>query len=143
MKWGQMQSRVRSKQDMLLAALCVLGTVVTWRFSDYLGPTEFSGGTVTGPVFAIHELAGDLFPLAAIAAFFYRRVAAAMALVACLLAPPLYVYFLAPGPFRTLFPGEYSVPLTRSYVWDPWSLAGLAVIAAATSISLRALPQDR
>ena len=42
---------------------------------------------------------------------------------------------------RTLFPGEYSVPLTRSYVWDPWSLAGLSVIALATSMSVRALQQ--
>ena len=128
---------------MLLAAVCALGTVVTWRFSDYLGPTEFIGGTVMGPVFTLHELSGDLFPLAAIAAFFYRRVAAAMALVACVLAPPLYINFLAPGPFRTLFPGEYSVPLTRSYVWDPWSLAGLAVIATTTLLSLRAFRQGR
>lgn len=126
---------------MLLAALCVLGTVVTWRFSDYLGPTEFSGGTVTGPLWRFQDLAGDLFPLAAIAAFFYRRVAAVMAFVACVLALPLYVYFIAPGPFRMLFPGEYSVPLTRSYVWDPWSLAGLSVIALATSMSVRALQQ--
>jgi len=44
---------------------------------------------------------------------------------------------------RTLFPGEYSVPLTRSYVWDPWSLAGLAVIATTTLLSLRAFRQGR
>jgi hypothetical protein len=47
--------RKRSKRDVLLVAACVLGTIVTFRFTDYLGPTEFSGGSVTGPMWRLQE----------------------------------------------------------------------------------------
>jgi hypothetical protein len=36
-----------SKRNVRLAAVCVLGAIVSWRFMDYLGPSEFRGGTVT------------------------------------------------------------------------------------------------
>ena len=92
--------RPDSKPDKLLVATCVLGAVVTWRFSDFLGPSEFSGGSVTRPLFRLPELAGGIFPLAIIAAFFNRRLAAGVTFLASVLAAPLDFYVLAPGVFQ-------------------------------------------
>src|ERR1700732_3464004 len=94
-----------------LAGICLLCAIVGWIFSAPFGPSEFSGGTVTGPLLTIHDLAGYLFLLAIVMTFVYQRLAADVALVACLLSLPLYLYVTAPGPFRLLVPGEYKVSL--------------------------------
>jgi hypothetical protein len=128
----------RSRRDMLLAAACVLGTMVTFRFTDYLGPTEFSGGTLTSHLMTWQDNASVLFLLAAVLALFFRRISASMAVVGAGLAAPLYIYLIAPGPFRSVFPGNYSSPLTTRFVWDPWSLAGVGMVSAVILLAIRA-----
>ena len=124
-----------------IVASCIVCTIVTWRFSDFLGSSEFSGGSVTGPLLNLQNVSGYLFPVAAITAFWDRRASAGIALVACLLAVPLYAYFVAPGPFRRLFDGVYSVPSTGSLFWDLWSIAAIAAVVTAAFVSVRTLRQ--
>jgi hypothetical protein len=127
----------------MLAAACVLGTIVTFRFTDYLGPTEFNGGTLTSHLMNWQDNASVLFLLAAVLAFLYRRISASIAVVSAVLAAPLYIYFIAPGPFRSVFPGNYWQPLTHRFVWDPWSLAGAAMVTAVVPLSIRAFRSAR
>jgi len=128
---------------MWLSAICVLGTIVTWRFADYLGPTEFSGGSVTGPMWKFQELASGLFPLAAITAFFYAPLAAGIAVLAGVIASPIYLLFSFPRPVRSLFRGVWSTYATETFHMDPWSLAGIATITAVAFLSVRAFRSVR
>jgi hypothetical protein len=112
-----------------------LCAIVGWILSAPFGPSEFSGGTVTGPLLAIHDGAGYLFLLAVVVSFVHHRFAAGVALVACVLSLPLYVYVTAPGPFRLLVPGEYAVPLQANFAWNTWAVVGLCAVAMAASVS--------
>jgi hypothetical protein len=125
------------KQKLLQAASCLLCAIVAWRYPSLLEGTEFSGGRVTGPVLGLFDSGTCLFVLALFLTFVVRRVAAAMALTASLLCLPLYLYFTAPGPFRRVFRGEYSVPLQASFVWDGRTIAGMLAIAILVYVCLR------
>jgi hypothetical protein len=124
------------KQKLWQAASCLLCATVAWRIGDALASSEFRGGSLTGPLLDLHDSGGLLFVLAVILTFVYRRIAAGMALVSCLLCLPLYLYFTAPGPFRHVFRGEYSVPLQANFVWDKWAISGMLTLAVATYICL-------
>ena len=50
-----------------------------------------------------------------------------------------YLYFLAPGPFRRVLRGEYSVPLQAPVVWNIWAIAGILSLAVAIVLSVRCL----
>lgn len=69
--------------------------------------------------------------LALVLTFVRPRIAAALAIVASLLCLPLYLYFTAPGPFRRVFGGEYSVPLQANFVWDRSAVLGVLTVAVA------------
>jgi hypothetical protein len=99
------------RQKLWLAASCLLCVIVVWVHLDDIGASEFSGGWLTGPLFNMADYASVVFLLAVILAFFFRRIASVMALAASVLCMPFYLYFLAPGPFRRVFKGEYSVPI--------------------------------
>jgi hypothetical protein len=121
------------------AGLCVLAAVVGLFFSDPLGASEFSGGTVTGPLVTLHEVSGCLFVASGVMAFVYQRVAAGVALVAWLLSLPLYLYFVAPRPFRIVIPGEYQVLAQAAFAWNTLAVVGIVVGAAAAGPSLMSL----
>jgi hypothetical protein len=128
----------RSARDWILVALCLLCVAVSWIVTDPVAATEFSGGTVTGPILRGNYLGSVLFLIAAGLTFVRRRRLAAVAgLLAVLLSLPLYAFFIAPGVFYTLFRGEWSVPLQTFFVWDPWALAGVVVLMAAATAFLR------
>ena len=74
--------------------------------------------------------------LALVLTFLRPRIGAALAIVASFLCLPLYLYFIAPGPFRRVFGGEYSVPLQADFVWDRSAIAGLLVFAVAICICI-------
>jgi hypothetical protein len=96
--------------------------------------TEFSEGVLTGRNLWLHDMALLLYLACAGLAFVDLRFAGAVALLGCLLSLPLYLYEIAPGPFRALFPGEYSVPLYRSFVWDTRAIASMAMLIGLTVI---------
>src|SRR5258708_22614988 len=111
------------KLQLLQVVVCLLCALVVWRYRSFLGGTEFSGGWVTGPLFNMKEVGSLLFVPALLLTLFYRQMAAAVTLMACLLCLPLYLYFTAPGPFRRVFSKAiWSVPLRANFVWDNWTI---------------------
>ena len=110
--------------------------ILLWKYGPGVEGTEFSGGRITGLLLHSNELGALLFIVALLLTLFYRRVAAVIGIVAALLSLPLYFYELAPGPFRWLSRGQYSVPLSASFVWTKWNIAGVLALALALCISL-------
>jgi hypothetical protein len=117
------------RQKLLQAASCLVCIIVAQRNSFGLGGTEFSGGNLTGPILDSLEIGSLLLVLALLLTFVRPRNAAALAIVASLLCLPFYVYFTAPGPFRRMFGGEYSVPLQANFVWDRSAILGVLAVA--------------
>ena len=113
--------------------------VIVWKYGISLEGTDFTGGRFTGPILDMEDLGAILFLLALLMAFFSKKISAAAALIAAALCFPLFFYFIAPGPFRWLFKGEYSVPLSANFVWDTWTIIGVLAVAVATYFSIRAL----
>jgi hypothetical protein len=101
--------------------------------------SEFSGGSVTGPLLDLYNSGTLLFVAALVLTFFYLRIAAIIAMAASLVCLPLFLYFTAPGPFRRLFPGEYSVPLQARFVWNKFNILGMFILVLAMFVSIRSL----
>jgi hypothetical protein len=123
------------------AVICVVCAVVGGLFASPLEASEFSGGTVTGPLLSVHSFSLLLFLLSALVTFFLPRIAAAMSLCAVAASLPLYLFFLAPGLLRAVFGGEWSVPAIGLFAWNAGAAAAIAVslFVAVTSVrSLRA-----
>src|SRR5258708_37754570 len=125
------------KQELWQAISCVLCIAVAWVHLDDVGASEFSGGRVTGPLFAMADNGSLLFIPALVLTVFYRRIAAVLGLMASILCLPLYLYFTSPEPFRWVVKGEYSVPLRANFVWNNWAIAGIASLLFATIVCLR------
>jgi hypothetical protein len=119
------------------AACCLLCAVVALRFGFDLEGSEFSGRTVTGPLLGMLNIGAVLFLSALLLTFFIRRIAASIALLACLLCLPLYLLFTAPGPFRRVVGGEWKTWLVSNFVWDWWSVAGIVTCALAACACFR------
>lgn len=134
------------RQKLLQVASCLVCVVVAQQNSFGVGGTEFSGGRLTGPILDSLDIGSLLFALALILTFVRPRIAAALAIVASLLCLPLYLYFTAPGPFRRVFGGEYSVPLQANFVWDRSAILGILAVAVALCIcvwNLRTVERQR
>ena len=127
------------KEKPLQCGLCLSCAGLAWSYGRDLGSTEFGGGRITGPLLNIFGIGLVLFLVALVLTLMSLRIGAGVALAASLLCFPLYVYFTAPGPFRAVFPGDYSVPLRGNYVWDRWSVAGIVVLAATAFFCVRSL----
>jgi hypothetical protein len=119
------------------ASGCLISIVVLWARLDSLGASEFRGGSLTGPLFALAELSSLLFLVALLLTFFLRRLSATIALAGTLFCLPLYLYFLMPGPYRWVFGGEFSVPLRGSLRWNTWAVVGTLSLVFAAISSLR------
>lgn len=105
------------------------------RSINFLEGAEFSGGHVTAPLVSATTTAALVLFVTIPVAFFYRRLAAAMALTAALFCVPIYLYVVFPGAFRRLFGGDYSVP-TPARHFDDWAVGGLLAVLIAVSVSL-------
>src|SRR5215831_1407862 len=119
------------------AALIVVSASLVWYRFLGLDGSEFSGGWLTGPILNLQFSGVLLVTLALPILFVFPRASAAMTLAAVLCCLPLhlYFYFLTPGFFRGLFPGEYSVT-ARSYFefssldfWSVMALSGLTLVS--------------
>ena len=76
--------------------------------------------------------------------FLYRRIAAVVTVAACVLCLPVYLEFIAPGPFRWVvrnvgFKGEWKTFLRADFAWDAWAVAGIVSVAIALYVCLAAL----
>jgi hypothetical protein len=101
-----------------------------------LAGSEFSGGVVTGRLLGLHFAAVVLFLASSGFGFRDRRLATAFACFGCLLALPLYLYFVAPGPICAVFQGTYGVPLLRAFEWDVWAFGAIVIVVGATTASV-------
>jgi hypothetical protein len=90
-------------------------------------------------VLALHNIAAYGFGLALLLTFINRRIAAGIVVAASLSALPLYLYFVAPGVFRRVVRGEYSIPVQASFVWDKWAIGIILAIVVAIYVSIRGL----
>jgi hypothetical protein len=145
------------KKELLQAVSFVLCSAMAWTQADRVDGSEFIVGRVTGPIFTLFESGLLIFVLATVVTFIYRlyighisyisaiyrRAAAVMGIAACLLCFPLYLYFTAPGPFRFVFRGTYSVPLQSNFVWDKEMVGGMLTLVVAVLVSLRNFPAAR
>src|SRR5258708_19464627 len=104
------------KQELWQAISCVLCIAVAWVHLDDVGASEFSGGRVTGPLFAMADNGSLLFIPALVLTFFYRRIAAVLGLMASILCLPIYLHFKPPTPFPWLFCADFSFPLPPIFV---------------------------
>jgi hypothetical protein len=119
------------------AMACIASLVVLWTHLDSIGATEFSGGALTGVLFRLANAASVLFVLALLLSFLKRRLGALLGILGSLLVLPPYLYIVAPGPCRRMFPGEYSVPLDRAFVWNRWAITGIVVAGITTFACVR------
>jgi hypothetical protein len=131
------------RQQLLQVFGELLCAAVAGRFTLDLEGTEFSGGRITGPLLHMQDFGILLFLLAALLTFPFRRVASAIAFLACLLCVPLYLSFTAPGPFRWLVRGEWKTPLSSNFVWEWWSVGAIAAVIFAVFTSLRSFKDSR
>jgi hypothetical protein len=127
------------KTNLIQVAICLVCALIAWRCGSAFEGTEFNGGWLTGSLLNMENAGSFLFVLALLLTFFYQRIAAAIALLACLLCSPLFLYLTAPGPFRRVFGGQYSVSRHANFVWNEWAIAGMIALAIAAAISLRSL----
>ena len=132
-----------SKQKLWQATACVVCVGVLWIHLNDFGASEFSGGRLTGKLFAMADIGCGLFLMALLSTIVFPRVAAAIALTATLLCLPFYLYILMPGPYRRIFKGEYSVSLQRPFVWDNWAVAGVLSLVIVASLSLHNFWKER
>ena len=124
------------KEKMWRAIACLACTAVLWIHLDDFGGSEFGGGWLTGPLFKMADFGSLLFLAALVLTFFLRRTAATIAVAATLLCFPFYLYILMPGPYRWIFKGEYSVPLSPPFHWDNWAVVGVFSLLFVTILSL-------
>ncbi len=119
-----------------------MGAAFAWRYESIIGPlegTEFGGGRLTGPLLTLYDVGALLFVLALLLVFFYRRIAAAITILASLLCMPIYFYFTAPGLSRRVFQGPWAEPLQTSFVWNGWPIAGILTHAVVAYVSFSSL----
>ncbi|HZR64015.1 MAG TPA: hypothetical protein VFA85_02650 [Terriglobales bacterium] len=133
-----MQPRKQMLGKFAQAGICFLYLITSWNFSLRLDESEFSGGRVTGPLLNISDVGSLLFIVVLLLMFFFNRVSAAIMVLAAFLSLPLYIYFIAPGPFRWVFRGEYSVPLRSNFEWhfELVSRAMLLVLAIIVGVHI-------
>jgi len=132
------------RRNLTQAAACLICAITAWRYAIILEGKEFSGGTVTWPLLSFESAAAYLLVLGLVLTFLYRRIAAVVTVAACVLCLPVYLEFIAPGPFRWVvrnvgFKGEWKTFLRADFVWDAWAVAGIVSVAIALYVCLAAL----
>lgn len=127
----------RTWQKLLLATTCLAGCVVGIKSFFVWEGTEFGSGSLAGN----KDLGLFLFALAMLVVIKYPRAASVIALMACWLSLPLYLYFVFPRPFRLTWPGPWkvlSIP-SENFKWNAWWIAALFSLLLSAVISCRLL----
>lgn len=129
----------KHKNGWLQAALAAACAVVLLIRLDQFGASEFSGGSVTGPLFTMAEVSSLVFVSALGLGFFYPRVSGILTLTGSALCAPLYLFVVMPGAYVATFAGEYSVPPHGWFAWSSWAMLGLLTLVVASVVGVRTL----
>ena len=121
---------------VILALLSLICILLSWKLTMALGGTEFSGGRITGPLCSMPEFALLLFTISLILVIRLPRTSAAFVSIAALLCIPLSFLLLAPGPFRRITGGEWTVPLQSNFVLSLWNVGWGFALAACLVVSI-------
>jgi hypothetical protein len=135
--------RQPSGRNIWLAVSPLICAGLVWNYAAGLEGKEFSGGRITGPILNLSDFGLLLFVVATILSFFHQRIAGIVIVLASIFCLPLYIYFTAPGPFRSVFRGKYSVPAPSSFVWRRWAVAGILALFVTMLIGFRAVVKVR
>lgn len=135
-------TRLVAWRSVVYASCAVLAL---W-LSGPLEASEFSGGSITGPLLRMKSIAVALFLVATIVGIWLPRFAGAAVCAACLLAWPLDFCMLAPGPCRQVLGGVWSVPLVHKWnlntLWTvQFSLTILAAWVGVTAVMQQSKPR--
>ena len=125
------------RQRLWQAACAAVSAALAFRYDRLVG-TEFGAGQVTGPLLDMFSIGTLLLLLGLLTLLMYPRIAALITALASLLCLPLYIYFTAPGPFRFIFRGEYSIPIVGNFRWDLWAVVGMLALLVTAYVSTRA-----
>ena len=85
--------------------------VLTYKYGTAVEGSEFSGGSLTGPILDLFEAGTLVFVGALVLTLLYPRIAAGCAAIAAPLCLPLYLDFFAPGPVVGFFAANTAFPL--------------------------------
>ncbi len=119
---------INMKKRLMYGTICLLCTVVSWRYSLVFIGTEFSGGKLTGALLTLHVIGSFLFVVSLIVTFKQMRIATVGGLLASIFCIPLYLYFTIPYFFQRIFPGLYSVKYKESFVWNVLAIIWILVL---------------
>jgi len=117
-------------------SILLLASWLSLRNTNSLDGSEFSGGRLTGPILTMCEIAIIVFVVGIVLAYPFPRIASVTSLLASLLSLPFLLYWIAPGPVRSIYKGEYSVPLQSNFVWNKWSLGTAVAILIVVVMSV-------
>ena len=117
-------------KKLLHSIACLICMAISLKMTAGLEGTEFSGGTITGPLLSMADIGIVLFTLSLLFGFWSARIAHSLSAIASLLCLPLALLDFAPGPFRRVVGGLWSVPLTSNYVVNAWTAGWLIVLLA-------------
>ncbi len=120
--------------QILLIALCLM---FWWKLTSGFEASEFSFGRITGPLLKMSDIGSLLFVGLAVPGLkLPPRITSGIAGIASLLCLPLSLLFVAPGPFRTVVGGEWSVSLSSDFVLTKWTLGWFLALLASLSVSV-------
>jgi hypothetical protein len=126
-----------TKEAFIASATCLISVILVFRFAVPIEAAEFGGGGVTRHLVDLEEIGVLLFVVAIVLSFLYARLASIAAITACFLCLPFYIYFIIPGLFRRILPGEYSIPLQTYFVWNTWAVIGLFSMVLTFAVHIR------
>jgi hypothetical protein len=128
-----------TQQKFLQAGAGLVYAVVTWRYGAPLWDSEFAGGWLTGKLLGLEAVGMLLLAVSVLLTVLLPRICAVGILISGLISLPLYLFFLAPGPFRWVFRGDHSVPALGIFVWDNWSGAALVTALLSMFVAVQTL----
>jgi hypothetical protein len=132
-----------SKGKFLQVLGSILCLAIEWKLTGSLESTEFAGGIVTGPLLHITYAGLLLFTASLLSVLWLGRFSAIAGLLASLLSLPLALLFLAPGPFRHVVGGIWSVPLQSSFVLNEWTVGWFVVLLLTATICVKNLRRQK
>jgi hypothetical protein len=132
-----------TKQRLWQAAICLVCLVLVVRELDVAGPTEFSGGHITGPLFRLADYGWLLFLFGFLISIKYHRIAAVASLLGSLLCFPIFSFILFPGYVNSKFHAQSSIPLEPNVIWHSRSVLMMLGLAIVFYLSIRTLLAQR